>query len=218
MAVPVLPAATAPPIATMGVTHNPLATQEVDETAYPMTLDRHGGVQVSPVHDARFIAAARNNLFRISGAGTTGVQILAAGGTTSGFCFGSLAASGVNMCVHRLRVVPLTATAVVGVIGLEYGVCPVSTSYVTGVVASPVGNGAVPLCKAWDAVTIVSNTWLQGLPYFIPATTNINQPGYEADLKDGLLIGPGYAVNVCATISQSTNKYLVEIDWSEWLV
>jgi hypothetical protein len=211
--------ATVPPIATMGVTHNPLATQEVDETAYPMTLDRHGAVQVSPVHDARFVASARNNMFRISGAGTTGVAILAAGGTTSGFCFGSLAGSGINMCVHRLRVIPLTATAVVGVIGLEYGVCPVSTTYVTGVVGSPIGNGAVPACKAWDAVTIVANAWLMGLPYFIPATTNINQPGVEYDFKDGLLIGPGYAVNVCTTpTTQGANKSLVEIDWSEWLV
>ena len=209
---------TVPPIATEGVTNNPVATQEVDGTSYPMTLDRHGGVQVSPIHDMRYVTAARNNLFRISGAGTTGVAILAAGGTTSGFCFGSLAGSGINMCIHRLRVIPLTATAVVGVIGLEYGVCPVSTTYVTGVVASPVGNGAQPACKAWDAVTIVANAWLMGLPYFIPATTNINQPGVEYNFNEGLVIGPGYAVNVCATASQSTNKSLVEIDWSEWLV
>lgn len=201
-----------------GVAFNPAPAQLVDGAGYPLTLDRHGALQASPVHDARYISAARNNLFRISAAGTTGVVINAAGGTTSGFCFGSLAGSGVNMDVHRLRVIPLTATAVVGVIGLEYGVAPVSTTYVTGVVASPIGNGAVPLCKAWNAVTIVANAWLAGLPYFIPATTNINQPGVEVDFKGGLVIAPGFAVNVCATASQATNKYIIEIDWSEWLI
>ena len=95
MSVPAAPT-TVPPIATMGVTHNPLATQEVDETAYPMTLDRHGGVQVSPVHDARFVASARNNMFRISGAGTTGVAILAAGGTTSGLSGSITAGTTIN--------------------------------------------------------------------------------------------------------------------------
>lgn len=212
MAVPVAPL---PSIAATGVANNPVTTSETAGIAYPITFDDTGSLQVAAVHGERWITAKKGNLFRGSG-GVAGVSVLAAGGTTSGLCFGNSSSSGVVMDVHRIRVVPLTATAVVGVIGLEYGVAPVSTTYVTGVVGSPIGGAAVPLCHLWSAVTIIAMAWLQALPYFIPATTNINQPGVEYVLNGGLLIAPGDAINVVATASQSTNKYIVEVDWSEW--
>lgn len=209
------PTSPSPYIAVTGVENNPSVTSETAGSQYPITLDPTGGVQVSPIHGERWVAAKNANLFR-GGSGTAGASVLAAGGTTSGLCFGNVSSSGVLMDVHRIRVVPLTATAVVGVIGLEYGVAPVSTTYVTGIVGSPIGGAAVPVCHLWSGVTIIAMAWLQALPYFIPATTNINQPGIEYVFNGGMLIAPGDAVNVVATASQSTNKYIVEVDWSEW--
>lgn len=213
MAVPVAPL---PSITATGVANNPVTTVETAGTGYPLTLDDTGALQVSLVHGERWVASKKANLYRGS-SGVAGASVLAPGGTTSGLCFGNASASGVVMDVHRIRVVPLTATAVVSVLGLEYGVAPVSTTYVTGVVGSPIGGTAVPLCHLWSGVTIIAMAWLQALPYFVPATTNINQPGIEYVFNGGMLIAPGNAVNVVSSATtQGGNKYFVEVDWSEW--
>jgi hypothetical protein len=194
-------------------------TQNVDGTAAPSMVGRNGDFLTSQVHGKYYASAARSNLYTVSGAGTTGVEILAPGGTTSGFCFGNLASSGVNMEVHSLRVVPIGVTVVVAALGLEYGVVPVSTTYQTGIVASPIGNGATPVCKVWDAVTITAMAWYRALPLFYDATTIINPNGLNEFFFDGaLVISPGYAVNLVSTITQGTIKFLVDVTWSEWPV
>ena len=120
-----------------------------------------------------------------------------------------------------VNVAMLTATGVVGVLGLEYGANPVSTTYQTTITQMPIAASANTVNKArmWDAVTIVANTWLMALPQSILATTVVGNAGAFEFNTDGLLvIPPGIAVNLVATASQSTNKSLVDFVWSEWPV
>ena len=190
---------------------NPAAMQVADGAIVPMTGDHNGGTFVTPLHGPHYAGAARGNLFYNAGQGTTGHSVLAPGGTTSGFCFGNLTGSGVYMEIHKLRVVPVTQnTGVPAALGLEYGVCPVSTTYQTSV-AMPLGTGAAPVCKVWNAVTIVANAWLRSLPAFITGGY-----GWEFIFDGDLVIQAGDAVNLVATSSQGTNKFLVDIEWSEW--
>src|SRR5579863_6487960 len=186
------------------VVQNVNANQNPDTTQVNFAAGRHSDLLVSETHGRLYAAAARGNLFTGSGITTTGVAILAAGGTTSGLVLGNPAGSGVNLEVHRVRVAMLTATGVVGVLGLEYGANPVSTTYQTTITQMPIAASANTVNKArmWDAVTIVANTWLMALPQSILATTVVGNAGAFEFNTDGLLvIPPGIAVNLVATAS-----------------
>jgi hypothetical protein len=197
------------------VVQNVSANQNPDTTQVNFAAGRQGDLLVSEAHGPRYAAAARGSFYIASPNTTTGNAILAPGGTTSGVVIGNPSGSGILAEVHRLRVVPIGATVVVAALGLEYGVNPVSTTYQTSVVSMPLGFSATPKVKIWDAVTIVANTWLRALPLFFPATTDVDNVGYEFDLS-GLVIYPGYAVNLVSTTTQGSIKFLVDYEWSEW--
>lgn len=200
-----------------GVVQNPSTTQDSDTAMAPLAIGHSGALLATQVHGRGYTAASRKNRFVGNGATTTGIEILAPGGTTSGFCFGNPAGSGVYMEVHALRAVPIGATVVVAALGLEFGATPVSTTYQV-VNGMPIGASGVPLCKVWDAVTIVANTWLRALPLFYPATTDVDNVGYEWLFDGGLVIAPGYAVNLVSSTTQGTIKFLTDVEWSEWLI
>src|ERR1700691_1646217 len=109
-----------PQIPLVGITGDPTQQQNPDLNWSVPLLGRHGELQASPVHGPGYISASRGNRFIGNGATTTGVEILAPGGTTSGFVFGNPATSGVLQEVHKLRVVPFGATVVVAALGLEF--------------------------------------------------------------------------------------------------
>lgn len=176
---------------------------------------------VSHAHSENFINARFGNYFVANWTGTTGVEILAAGGTTSGAVLGNRIGSGLLVDVKRIRVVPFAATVVVGAIGLEYGALPVAApaaATVVAVTSMPVGGGGGPAAGVcWNATTIVANTYLRNLPLSFMATTDVDIAGYEFTFDGNLVIAPGTSINLMATTTtQGSIKFLVDMEWSEF--
>lgn len=200
---------------------NPAAVQNTDTQAALFMGGHNGDQLVSSVHGKRYASASRGSLFMGNASGKTGFEILAPGGTTSGFVLGNPAGSGVNLELHRMRVIPAgtAATVVIAGLGLEYGACPVSTVYQTTITQMPIAASANTANKArmWDAVTIVANTWLCNLPQFFSSTTNavaVNYPDIEFD--GDMVIPPGIAINLVSVTTQGSILFLIDYVWSEW--
>lgn len=202
---------------TMAMVGNPATIQASDGGLAPIVIGHQQELMTSDVHGRRYEAASRGNVF-VGTTGTGGLTIIAAGQTTAGFCFYNPVSSGVLMEVHKIRVLPKTATDVVGTIGLEYG-APPSTAGTPVVPATMPLSGArtANLCKVQTGGTIVAMTYLCTLN-FIQTTAGLAINGGEYDFDGALVLYPGSCVNIVATPTQSTNVYMQEVWFSEWLM
>lgn len=200
------------------VVQNPVNNKISDTAVAPLGVGRQGDLLTSQVHQEAFAACSRGTVFSANANGATGRTILAPGGTTSGFMFYNPAGSGVVMEILEIWTLPLTATDVVGVLGLEYGAPPTTvTNAVTPIGTLIGGNNATALCKASYGSTIVAMTFLQWLPVFIQTTAGVTQASLQPYFPSGsLLIAPGGAINIVSNNSQSTNLFAQGVKWAEW--
>lgn len=210
----VLPAGNTP---ILGRVSNQSVAQIADTQPSELTLDRHGQLVVSPMLGQHSIITQRGRTFSANANDATGRTILGAGGTTSGFMFYNPVGSGVNMEIVELIVSPLTATDVVGVIGLEYGAPPTTVTNAATVRATNIGgNAQTALCKASYGSTIVAMTFLRWLPIFVQTVAGILQGSSVLYNPNGtLIIAPGGAVNIISSTTQSTNLWAQSVTWME---
>jgi hypothetical protein len=204
----------------VGQTQNPTLTQNPDAGLAQVAMGRNGEVITSDVHGWSFVATARGRVFTASAAGVTGVAPLAPGGTTSGFMVYNPVGSGVLMEVLELVVEPLTATDVVGTIGLEFGAPPTTVTNADSVRNALVGgNSQTPQGKASHGSTIVAMTFLRWLPIFVQTTAGVLQGSSCIYTPNGnLVIAPGGAINIVSSSTQSTNLWSQSATWAEWPV
>lgn len=209
-----------PPVPLVGVTENSALTQNNDGSSALVGLGRNGDLLSSAVHGQFFNAVQRGNVFSAAGNDFTGRTILAAGGTTSGFMIYNPTGSGVNMEILELLLAPLTATDVVGVIGLEYGAPPTTVTNAATVRSQFVGGRALTAQgKASYGSTIVAMTFYKWLPIFIQTTGGVLQGSsvlYQP--KGSVVLAPGGAINVVSSTTQSTNLWAQSAVWAEWPV
>lgn len=201
----------------VGRVQNPSVGQVADSLQTELVLDRHGQLVVSKFLGKHSIITQRGRTFSANANDATGRTILGAGGTTSGFMFYNPVGSGVNMEIVELIVSPLTATDVVGVIGLEYGAPPTTVSNAATVRSCNIGgNTQTALCKASYGSTIVAMTFLRWLPVFVQTTAGVLQGSFiRYDPEGSLIIAPGGAVNIVSSTTQSTNLWAQSVTWIE---
>jgi hypothetical protein len=213
----ILPGSTTP-LATQ--TANPAQTQVADTLPAILSTGRHGQVHTADVHGQFYAGSSRGNVFSANANDGTGRTILAGGGTTSGFMFYNPTGSGVNMEIIEILVLPLTATDVVGVLGLEYGAPPTTVTNAATVRSDLIGGTSqTALCKASYGSTIVAMTFLKWLPMFVQTTAGVLQGSQGLYTPNGgLIIAPGGAVNIISSTTQSTNLWAQSVTWAEWLV
>ena len=207
-----------PPVPLVGVVKNSTLEQDNDTTAQIISLGRHGEQHMAAIHGEMFSPASRGRVFSANANDATGRTILGAGGTTSGFMFYNPVGSGVNMEVLELIVSPLTATDVVGVIGLEFGAPPTTVANAATVRSTLIGGSAqTALCKASYGSTIVAMTFLHWLPIFVQTTAGVLQGSNVVYYPHGsLVIAPGGAINIISSTTQSTNLWAQSVTWAEW--
>ena len=167
----------------------PAATQINDGQPTEISLSRHGAIHVSPNTGPAYPMCAAGAVFTASANDGTGRTILAGGGTTSGFMFYNPVGSGVIMDILELLTLPLTATDVVGVLGLEYGAPPTTVANAATVRSSaPSGPNVTAQCKASYGSTIVAMTWLRNLPVFVQTTAGVLQGSNGLYKPEGSLL------------------------------
>jgi hypothetical protein len=200
------------------VVQNPVANQIQDTGLAPLSVGRQGDSLTSGVHDAFYTGTARGNVFVANANDATGRTILAPGGTTSGFMFYNPVGSGINMEILEILVLPLTATDVVGVIGVEYGAPPTTVGNAATVRNTLInGNGLTALGKASYGSTIAAMTFLQWLPVFIQTTAGVLQGSSGLYIPRGtFVLAPGGAMNIVSSTTQSTNLWAQSVKWAEW--
>jgi hypothetical protein len=203
-----------------GRTSNPAATQNSDTSVSELSLGRHGQLHVAGVHGDFFAPAARGVVFSANANDATGRTILAAGGTTSGFMFYNPVGSTVNMEVLEIVCLPLTATDVVGDIGIEYGAPPTTVSNAATVRGHLIGGAnQTAQGKASYGSTIVAMTFLKWLGIFVQTTAGVLQGSSGIYRPNGsLVIAPGGAVNIVSSTTQSTNLWAQGVTWAEYPV
>ena len=213
----ILPGSTTPLAAQ---TSNPVQTQVNDTFPSILSTGRNGGLHVNQTHGSWYAGSSRGNVFSANANDATGRTILAAAGTTSGFMFYNPVGTGVNMEIMEILTLPLTATDVVGVLGLEYGAPPTTVTNAATVRSDLIGGTAqTPLCKASYGSTIVAMTFLKWLPVFVQTTAGVLQASSGIYFPNGsLVIAPGGAVNIISSTTQSTNLWAQSVTWAEWLV
>lgn len=202
----------------VGSVQNPTQVSDSDGFSVPASFGRHGHLHTAHVHGPWFAATSRGRVFAAQANAATGRTILAAGGTTSGFMFYNPVGSGVNMEIIEVMVLPLTATDVVGVIGIESGAPPTTVGTAAASVSMFSGGVAqTAACKASYGSTIVAMTFLKWLPIFVQTTAGVLQGTNGLHRFDGsLVIAPGGAINIVSSASQSTNLWAQSVVWAEW--
>jgi len=169
-----------------------------------------------PQASVRFGNHPLPSLFSIEGP-TTGVSILAPGGTTSGLTIWNPAASGMVINIHRILATPITSASVVSPIGLEYASeLPTGGTTLTPV-ALPLGNSNPPKTKAASGATITAMTYFCTL-LGVSGTAGAMQSPIERDLTGLLFLEPGMAINLVSLTSQVSDKFAVNVICSEWLL
>lgn len=203
-----------------GTVQNPAQAQVNDSTDFPVSMGRHGQMHTSDVHGMFYAAGSRGAIFSANANDATGRTILAAGGTTSGFMFYNPVGSGINMEVLELLIAPLTATDVVGVLGIEFGAPPTTVGTAATVRNHLIGGtGQTALGKASYGSTIVAMTFLRWLPVFVQTTAGVLQGSNVLYQPNGhLVLAPGGAVNIISSTTQSTNLWAQSVTWAEWPV
>lgn len=207
-------------VALTGLTQNPVLTQNNDITTAQPSFGRHGQLHTADVHGIRFAGASRGAVFSANANDATGRTILAPGGTTSGFMFYNPAGSGINMEILEIMTLPLTATDVVGVLGIEYGAPPTTVANAATVRSHWIGGaGAAALGKASYGSTIVAMTFLRWLPTFVQTVAGVLQGSLGSyDPQGSIVIAPGGAINIVSSTTQSTNLWAQSVTWAEWPV
>lgn len=202
------------------VVQNPVQNQIQDTGLAPLSVGRQGDLLFSGVHDAFYTATARGNVFVANANDATGRTILAPAGTTSGFMFYNPVGSGINMEILEIIVLPLTATDVVGVIGVEYGAPPTTVGNAATVRNTLInGTGLTAQGKASYGSTIVAMTFLQWLPVFVQTTAGVLQGSSGLYNPRGtFVLAPGGAMNIVSSTTQSTNLWAQSVKWAEWRV
>jgi len=197
---------------------NPSVIQTSDGLAAEVALGRHQQLFVDDVHGPYHALTNRGRTWSAQANAATGRTILAAGGTTSGFMFYNPASSGVNMEIIEIVCLPLTATDVVGVIGLESGAPPTTVANAATPVSNFSGGTAVTnKCLASYGSTIVAMTFLKWLPIFVQTTAGVLQGSSGIYNPWGsLVIAPGGAINIVSSSSQSTNLWAQSVTWAEY--
>ena len=204
------------------ITINPALIQNTDSTAIVLGSGRHGEQLVSEVHGKRYVSAARGNLWHGS-SGTGGVSLLAAGGTTGGFVLYNSDTQKL-IEVHKVRLsAATTITDVIAGLGIE-GSKQVPTGTLTGTLTTPsplatigvAAGSSTSVGKVYGACTISAMTFLGSLGLNVTATTFGPQIA-EIDFDGSLVLGPGYAINLVSSITQSTGIMWATFIWSEWL-
>ena len=205
----------------LGVVNNPTTAQIFDGWGQAYTIGRNGDLLASEAHGKFFAGAMRGNVFAATGAGTTGLTIINPGQTTSGLMLGNPSGSNVNLEVIEILVAPLTATNVVGGVGLEYG-APYTA---VGTAVTPVrtrinapGVNPAAAGKSSYGSTIAAMTFLQWLPLMQMNSSTLVAGGSQFLYRpDGqLVIAPGGAINIVANTTFSTNVSMQHIIWAEW--
>jgi hypothetical protein len=200
------------------VVRNPAQAADQDGSVSIVGGSRNGSIYADPIHGNTFHGNIRGRMFSAAANGVTGRTILAAAGTTSGFMFYNPSGSGVEMEIVEIICLPLTATDVVGVIGLEVGAPPTTvTNAVTPVSNLQGDSGQTALCKASYGSTIVAMTFLSWLPIFVQTTAGVLQGSTGIYRPEGrLILGPNGAANIISSTSQSTNLWAQSVTWIEW--
>ena len=208
----------APSFPLVGVVRNPAQAQDQDSSVSVAGMGRNGNIYADPIHGNTFHGNVRGRMFSAQSNATTGRTILAAGGTTSGFMFYNPAGSGVNMEIVELMVLPLTATDVVGVIGVEIGAPPTTVGTAATATSNLGGSSAqTPLCKASYGSTIAAMTFLFWLPIFVQTTAGVLMGSNGLYRPEGrLILGPNGAANIVSSTTQSTNLWAQSVTWVEW--
>lgn len=204
----------------VGRTKNPAVEQVNDTLLNEFSMGRHGQVHAADIHGWFYAAASRGAVFSANANDATGRTILGAGGTTSGFMFYNPVGSTVNMEILEIETLPLTATDVVGVLGLEYGAPPTTVANAATVRGHLIGGtNQTAQGKASYGSTIVAMTFLRWLPMFVQTTAGVLQGSNGIYQPNGhLVIAPGGAVNIIASTSESTNLWAQSVTWAEWPV
>ena len=204
----------------VGVVRNPAQSADQDSSVNVVGMSRNGSFYADPIHGNTYHGNLRGRMFSASANTITGRTILAAGGTTSGFMFYNPAGSGVNMEVVELMVLPLTATDVVGVLGVEVGAPPTTVGTAATPVANLVGASAqTALGKASYGSTIAAMTFLFWLPLAVNTTGGVMYASMGLYRPEGrLILGPNGAANIISSTSQSTNLWAQSVTWIEWPV
>jgi hypothetical protein len=200
---------------------NPAATQIADGYGASISTGRNGDLLVGAVHGKFYAGGQRGNVFCAQANASSGRTILAAGGTTSGFMFYNPAGSTVRMEIIEILVSPITATNLVGGIGLEYGAPPSTVANAATPRCLRIGGSpAGPVCLASYGSTIVAMTFLQWLPVMQMTTSTLVAGGSQFLYRpDGMLvIEAGGAINICGNASQSANLWMQHVIWAEWPV
>jgi hypothetical protein len=200
------------------VTQDPTATQNKDTSLVTATSGRHGETLVSEIHGARYVKASRGNLFWGT-SGVAGASLLAPGGTTAGFVLYNPVGSGVIVEVEQFKIVGAsTETDVIAGLALEGSVQTPSGTLTGATIANmPLGGPTKsPMAKVYKACTIAAMTFLGGIGLTVTATTSPMPVGL-IDFDGTLLLWPGYSINFCSTITQSSDIAVCDVIWSEWL-
>jgi len=127
--------------------------------------------------------------------------------------------SGIIVELEQIRVTGATVeTDVIAGLALEGNVqTPTGTTPATTVTPFPLGVSPAPspTAKAFVAATITAMPFICGLGLTIQATTQPpNGAVFETDGQ--IVLAPGFTLNLISTITQGTNKLVVDFVWSEW--
>jgi hypothetical protein len=214
-----------PGINPAGVVQNVNLNQNPDTSPVVSAYGRSGELYCADVHGGRYAKASRGNLFWGT-SGVAGAKLLAPGGTTGSFILLNPATSQKNLEVEYLRISGATSeTVVISGLVLE-GSVQTPTGTLTGATTSsmPLGTGGMigstqanstANGKVYLAATIVAMTFIGGLGNTFTATTSPDGVNI-IDFGGSLVLGPGMCINLCASISQTTDIVVADWVWSEF--
>jgi hypothetical protein len=202
----------------VGVVRNPAQAADQDSSVSIVGMSRNGSLYADGIHGAYFHPNIRGRVFAATAHGLTGVAPLAPAGTTAGFMFYNPAGSNVNMELLEITCLPVTATDVVGVLGIEVGGVPSAVGTAVTPVSCLQGNSSqTALCKAAYGSTIVAMTMLFFMDVFVQTTAGVMQGSVGTYRPEGkLILGPNSGANIFSTITQSTNLWNQSVVWAEW--
>jgi len=202
----------------VGVVRNPAQAADQDSSVSVIGMSRHGSAYADAIHGGFWHSTLRGRVFSATAHGLTGVAPLAPAGTTAGFMFYNPAGSNVNMEILEITALPVTATDVVAVLGIEVGGVPSAVGTAVTPVSNLQGNSAqTALCKAAYGSTIAAMTLLYFMPVFVQTTAGVLQGSLGTYRPNGnLILGPNSGANIVSTITQSTNLWNQCVIWAEW--
>jgi hypothetical protein len=203
----------------VGSVINPASVSNPLGTFTGAGLGKHGELLTGRVHGEHFVSRINGAGF-IGSTGAAGHSAIAAPAQTTGsFVLYNPIGSGIYVELESIAVTNPTSTQtqIIAGLSLEGSVqTPSGTLTLATVTSGLLGSGKLPVAQCYGSgPTIVAMAYICGLGLNITSTAGMSSPAIR-EFNGQMVLLPGFSINVCSTLVQTSEHLGLDLFWSEW--